>query len=318
MTRWQRLIPRSPAPTIRSANTTDDPLIIIDRRQRIAERGVVLLAHSLGGYLALEALAGACGPRTALGGAPPLACAAALAAPLPAAGCARGRGDGARARGILRGAAVWEGYAAAGSRWRAAPGTFALVMASPQNNATREFFEQAAAALHGGNSSRTVVNGSSSSGGVNSSSGGGGGDAQAAFCRAGCVTYAAFPSTGHFGITNGGAPTACHSRGGASDPPGFAIAPAEQAAALEAAAALIDAHVRAFALGDAAARARLQAMAAATAAAASGGRAAPAAAAARAAVDGAKAAAARRRGARAAGRDPGQYAPLLAAAPACF
>ncbi|GBF87889.1 hypothetical protein Rsub_00601 [Raphidocelis subcapitata] len=302
--------------------------------QDIRQRGVVLLGHSMGGWGALELLAGECRPAAGLQATLSM-CQGYSAEPLPAAQCGGDAGRG----GLIRGAALWEGYRLDEDRRWARPGTFLAFMGSPQNNNTRKAFALAAnhSAGASGDGSQASGSGSGNKGSSGDSGGsvlapllgwwqrlvatfgGGNGAGSSAtgsaagggFCAAGCVTYAAFPLSAHFGINDRGAPTLCFKSkgGGFSDPPDYSISPSDQAAVLAAAAGLIDDHVRGLALGDAAARARLaEAAAAGARAGARAGAATPLEAADAAAAE------AKERGAKKAA----PYAPVLVGEPSCF
>ncbi|GBF87890.1 hypothetical protein Rsub_00602 [Raphidocelis subcapitata] len=299
--------------------------------QDIRQRGVVLLGHSLGGWAAQDLMAGDCrfiGPlQDALS-----PCQGYSAGPLPAAECGGDAGRG----GLIRGAAVWEGFRFDGERRWARPGTFLAFMGSPQNNNTRKAFALAAnhtaGASGGGRQDSSSGSGGGSGGSVlapllgwwqrlvasfstgrNAGGGATGSAAGGGFCAAGCVTYAAFPLSAHFGINDRGVPTLCFKTQGTgsgfSDPPDYSISPSDQAAVLAAAAGLIDDHVRGLALGDAAARARLaEAAAAGARAGARAGAATP--------LEAADAAAAEAKGRGAKKAAP--YAPVLVGEPSCF
>jgi hypothetical protein len=166
----------------------------------------------------------AAGSRAA-GTAPLPAASAPAAAPAPAAALSGGAPSSPAAAGLVRGVVAWEGYL--GENFTVPPGSFLSLLGSPQNNATRAQFASASAGAGG--------------------------------CA--CATYAQLPGTGHFSVTDLGARTPC-AFNASSDPPGFKPgSTAEQARVLDALAALVDDHARAFALRDAAALARLRARA---------------------------------------------------------
>lgn len=212
----------------------------------------MLLSHSMGGAIAISALADQCSTPTAnttanTPAAPLTAyyCEGYQPAPHPNA-CALRNGalrnklapsDAAISPdSLLRGVVAWEGYVP--GNITLPPGTFLALMGSPQNNATRSFFPAAA-----------VQPGSCS-----------------------CVTYAQLPGTSHYAITTAGVTTPCGAPG-RSDPADYRIqSEAAQAGTLTNMARLIDDQVRAFALGDKAALGRLAAEAAAKPASAGAGQ----------------------------------------------
>jgi hypothetical protein len=201
----------------------------------------------MGGSAAIEALTGGCRGAEAGGNASMSDwgtwCEGFDPGTFPAACAARGAGGGARKTsgggsgvssgassggggGLLRGVVAWEGYVP--ENVTLPPGTFLSLLSSPYNEKTRAQFDGAA-----------VAPGS---------------------CA--CAAYARLPGSSHYGLTNRGAPARCEFPGMADPKNLTAPLPAAQAAALEGIARLIDDQVRAFALRDRAALARLTALAA--------------------------------------------------------